>query len=252
MAVYGLVSWCKSSLKIKKIIWIPMITDGTTVGVRGGHVTLRCPVDTPGEIFIFSTKRWFKVIAPNNDTGSDKLKLVCLTEKQGHSRVPQNKTCGVDILISSTEGDLTIRHLTLKDAGLYKCQFTGSSDKYIHLIVQGMLFYHNQFLNQEIIADDTDSVSGSVLDNDMIGWFIDYGLIMMSFNTCIASENWDSIGSGNDYPPGPNDVWTVDDWILGINFSKTLHNFEPFHWKINAFGNVAYNSLQFCLYPNNV
>ena len=46
-----------------------------------------------------------------------------------------------DIWFSSTDGDLSIWNLMLIDAGLYKCQFTGSGDKYIQLVVQGMLLH---------------------------------------------------------------------------------------------------------------
>ena len=61
---------------------------------------------------------------------------------QNDSVVAYNATFGdrsEDIWFSSTDGDLTIWNLTLKDAGLYKCQFTGSGDRYIQLVVQGML-----------------------------------------------------------------------------------------------------------------
>ena len=49
--------------------------------------------------------------------------------------------------ISSLDGDLTIQNLRLVDAGVYKCRFTGSSDKLINLVVTGesILYWYMVF-----------------------------------------------------------------------------------------------------------
>ena len=163
-----------------------MIVDATTVGVRGSHVTLTCPADADEENYTKVSKEWFKFI--NHGNQRKLAKLVIIYRKEKKASIIYNTTFGdrpEAIWISATDGALTIRHLTLKDAGLYKCRFTGSGDKTIQLVVQGMII---QFLYTDAIANHTIAMSNTPT------YLWHYQFVDWLLNWCVPKGDYCYIG----------------------------------------------------------
>ena len=122
--------------------------DFPVIGVRGNSLTLRCPIDSSDSSTARRIrKKWFKM-------DNNKEKRIAQLEML-NSLMEYNDTTRGDVWISFPHGDLTIQNLRHVDAGVYKCSFTGSRDKFITLVVTGglIILHVYGFLIDKLISN---------------------------------------------------------------------------------------------------
>ena len=131
LSIYKIICqlWC-IQLTIPSIFSSDIIT-----GVVGRAVTLRCPEISSDDVIndgTLAVKEWFRGPDSNSNT-----RVANLMTNGVH--VTHKYTVDERMEINSMAGDLSIKNLTLGDAGLYTCHFTGSTPQAIQLhVITGM------------------------------------------------------------------------------------------------------------------
>ena len=138
----------------------------TVSGSVGQTISLTCPLKThiPNSYLVVYSKQWYKLIS----TG--RSELIASSGKIGNGRYINDR---LDI-----NGSLVIKSLTVNDAGVYKCQFTGHPNYTVKLQVHGKYLSVKSIQSRHPITAWPISVSLQWRHNERDGFWVNYANIL--------------------------------------------------------------------------
>ena len=222
-------------------------------GVLGHAITLSCPqlnIEDVASGTRLSFKEWFR--GPVSSTEAMVARMMTIG-----IHVEENSTAVSRVFISSMDGNLTIQNLTLEDAGLYTCSFTGSDVQTIQLnVIIGMFewsvyrYKYQCFSTGAILADRKDTFLRNV--ELLCSYYISFAMInSLHISAKVVSSvlghaitlSCPVTSSGNATPR------PIKEWFRGLvphasaSVARLLTNRDPMEYNHTVAEKMRFSSL---------